>query len=57
MRFEMIAKSVLVRPQGLRPRARAPLAPLTTSLYIVVGLITGVCDFFRSRSGARVSFF
>jgi len=26
--FKMTAKSVLLRPQGLRPRARAPLPPL-----------------------------
>jgi len=29
----MTAKSVLLRPQGLRPRARAPLAPFATPLY------------------------
>jgi len=25
--FKMIAKSVLLRPQGLRPKARAPTCP------------------------------
>jgi len=30
----MTAQSVLMRPQGLHPRTRAPLAPVATSLLI-----------------------
>jgi len=37
MRFQMTTKSVLVRPQGLRPRTRAPTCPLfATPLWIRV---------------------
>jgi len=32
----MIAKSVLMRPQGLRPGTRAPTPPLTTPLYLLL---------------------
>jgi len=31
----MLVKSVLVRPQGLRTRARAPIASLATPLQLI----------------------
>jgi len=44
----MTAKSVLMRPQGLRPRARAPTC-YATELYTQLNCLTTWCSAFQCK--------